>query len=222
MKDGKTPKTIVSRIVARTVFVVSGALALVAGRDFFFPGRILDFVPRDDIYLEWTGAFLHSPPEGSPEAEENGLSSALYISEKFLSQLMALNLLIMCIYKFVAACLIRYGSDGSGMPKARMIWKAQTIGNGLILFLLRLFTPAAGSASLDLRWHLMALAYEAFVLGKCPSSVVGVLFYTWLPSKSHLFVFFPQKWLQVSTDFCRLASELISVHNTVILCVDNR
>jgi hypothetical protein len=168
MKEGKTPTSVASRIVARTVAIVSGSVALIAGRDFFFPGKIIDFIPRDDIYLEWTGSFFHSPPEGTPEADENGMASALYVGDKFVSQLLGLNLLIMCLYKFVASFLVCYGSDGGGMVKARMIWKAQTLGNGLILFLFRLFSPAAVSASLDLRWHLMALAYEMFILGKYP------------------------------------------------------
>jgi hypothetical protein len=166
LPEGKTHKSVVSRIVARTVFLVSTAIALIAGRDFFFPGEIINFVPRDDIYLEWTGAFLHSPPEGTPEAEENGMTAAFHVGDKFVSQLMGLNLLILCLYKAVAAFFIQYGSDGGGVVKARMIWKAQTIGHGLILFLFRLFSPSAASASLDLRWHLMTVAYETFILGK--------------------------------------------------------
>lgn len=165
MPDGKTPESVTSRIVARTVGIVSGAISLIAGRDFFFPGQIIDFIPRDDIYLEWTGAFLHSPPEGTPEAEEHGLMTGLYIGDKFLAQLLGLNFLLLCLYKFVSSVLVKYGSDGSGQVKARMIWKAQALGNALILFLFRLFAPAAASASLDLRWHLMSLAYETFVLG---------------------------------------------------------
>jgi hypothetical protein len=164
MEAGKTPDSIVSRIVARTTILVSGAVALIAGRDLFFPGKILNFVPRDDIYLEWTGALIHSPPDGSPEAEENGMEQAFFIGDKYLSQLLALNMLILCIYKFVAAFGIRYRNDGGGLVQARMIWKAQAIGNALILFLFRLFTPAANSASLDLRWHLMMIAYETFIL----------------------------------------------------------
>jgi hypothetical protein len=34
------------------------------------------------------------------------------------------------------------------------------------LMLLRMFTPAAMTASLDLRWHLMMVAYEMFILCK--------------------------------------------------------
>jgi len=165
MPAGKTHTSIVSRIVARTVMIVSGVVALLAARDFFFPGEIMKFVPRDDIYLEWTNAFLHSPPDGSPEAEDNGLTAAMYIADKFLSQFMALNLLILCMYKFVSACLIKFGSDGSGVIKTKMIWRAQFFGDGIVLFLVRLFSSAAVSASLDLRWHLMALAYETFIFG---------------------------------------------------------
>lgn len=160
MTDGKTPNSIVSRIVARTVFICSGAMSLIAARDLFFPGEIMGFIPRDDIYLEWTNAFLHSPPEGTVEAEENGILADLYIGDKFVSQLMGVNVLLLCLFKFVSGFAIRYGSDGSGQVKARMIWKAQFLANGLILFLFRLFTSAAKSASLDLRWHLMFIAYE--------------------------------------------------------------
>ena len=165
MTDGKTPSSVVSRIVARTVALVSGAVALIAGRDLFFPGKIIGFIPRDDIYLEWTGAFIHSPPEGSPEAEDVGMMTALHVGDKFLGQLLGLNFLVLCLYKFVSSFLVRFGSDGGGEVKARMIWKAQCLGNLLVLFLFRLFTSAAGSASLDLRWHLMAMAYETFILG---------------------------------------------------------
>jgi hypothetical protein len=165
MTDGKTPSSVPSRIVTRTVLVCSGAISLVAGRDFFFPGEIMDFIPRDDIYLEWTNAFLHSPPEGTVEAEENGMMAELYVGDKFLSQFMALNILLLCLFKFVSGFAIRYGSDGSGYVKARMIWTAQFFASALILFLFRLFTSAALSASLDLRWHLMVLAYETGVLG---------------------------------------------------------
>ena len=164
MTDGKTPSSIPSRIVARTIALCSGAVTLIAGRDLFFPGEILDFIPRDDIYLEWTSAFLHSPPEGTVEADENGILSELYVGEKFLSQLMAINFLLLCLFKFVSVFAIRYGSDGGGQVKARMIWKAQCLGNALILFLFRLFTQAAKSASLDLRWHLMFIAYETGIL----------------------------------------------------------
>jgi len=165
LKDGKTPTSIVSRIVARTIAIVSSAIILIAGRDFFFPGHILNFIPRDDIYLEWTNAFLHSPPEGSPEMEDNGMTAALYIGDKFVAQSMALHMLILCLYKIVASFFVRYGSDGGGAVKSRMIWKVQAISGALVLTLFRLFSLAAGSASLDLRWHLMMLAYETFILG---------------------------------------------------------
>ncbi len=164
MTDGKTPSSIPSRIMGRTTAICSGVVTLIAGRDLFFPGEILDFIPRDDVYLEWTNAFLHSPPEGTVEAEENGITADLFIGDKFLSQLMAINFLLFCLFKFVSGFLIRYGSDGSGEIKARMMWKAQFLGNGLILFLFRLFASAAKSASLDLRWHLMCLAYETGIL----------------------------------------------------------
>lgn len=160
MTEGRTPSSVPSRIVARTVALCSGAMAVITGRDLFFPGEILDFIPRDDIYLEWTNAFLHSPPEGTVEAEENGLAAALFVGDKYLSQFFAINFLLLILFKFVSTFLIRYGSDGSGTIKARMIWKAQFFADGLLLFLLRLFTQAAKSASLDVRWHVMVLAYE--------------------------------------------------------------
>ena len=165
LQGGKTPKSVPSRIVTRTVCIVSTAMAIIAGRDLFYSGKIMGFIPRDDIYLEWTGAFLHSPPEGTPEADQYGISSSFHVGEKFLSQFLALHILLLCTYKFATAIGIRLGSDGSGMVKCRMIWKAQALGNALLLFLLRLFAPAANTASLDLRWHLMCVGYECFILG---------------------------------------------------------
>lgn len=167
MKDGKTPKSVTSRIVTRTVLIVSSVIALIAGRDLFFPGAIMPFVPRDDVYLEWTNALFHSPPDGSPESHDHGLEAPLHLGDKFISQYMAVNVLILCLYKLVTALFVRYGSDGSGEVKCKMIWKVQAIGDAMILFVVRLFTPAAASASLDLRWHLMLLAYETFIIGKC-------------------------------------------------------
>ena len=167
MKNGKTPTAVVSRIVLRTMMIISTAITVIAGRDLFFPGFILPkyVMPKDEIYLEWTGALIHSPPEGSPEAEEQGLESSLYVGEKFVHQLMAVNLLILCLYKFVSSFWIKYGTDGSGEIKSKMIWKSQFVSNALLVFIIRLFASAAKSASLDLRWHLMALAYETFILG---------------------------------------------------------
>lgn len=165
MPEGKTPSSVTSRIVTRTILIVSGFRVLIAARDLFFPGQSIDVIPRDDIYLEWTGAFLHSPPDGSVEADEGSMTSPLYIGDKYLSQLMALSVLILCLYKFVTALLIRYGKDGSGLIKCKMIWRVQTLGDVMITFLFRLFAPAALSASLDLRWHLMAFGYETVILG---------------------------------------------------------
>jgi len=165
MQDGKTPDSVVSRIMARTTLVVSGTVVVIAGRDLLFPGTILHFIPRDDIYLEWTGALLHSPQDGTPEADTHGMERDFFISEKFLSQYLALNMLLLCLYKFVAAFGIRYRNDAGGPIQAKMIWKAQAVGNALILYLFRMFSPAAMSASLDFRWHLMMIAYETLVLG---------------------------------------------------------
>jgi len=167
MPEGKTPTSVTSRIVTRTILIVSSFRVVLAARDLFFPGQIIDIIPRDDIYLEWTGAFLHSPPEGSKEADEGSMTSPLYIGDKFVSQIMALHLLILCLYKFVSALFIRYGNDGSGMVKCKMIWRVQALCDVMITFLFRLFAPAALSASLDLRWHLMAFGYETFILGTC-------------------------------------------------------
>lgn len=166
MPEGKTPTSITSRIVARTVAIVSGAISLIMIRDLIFPGFIFDFIPRDDIYLEWTGAFLHSPPANSPEAYEQGLEAALFVGDKFVSQFMALHMLILVAYKFLTAFGIPYGNDGSGIIKCKMIWKTQTMADAFVLFLLRLFSASALTASLDLRWHLMIVGYETFILGK--------------------------------------------------------
>lgn len=165
MSQDKTPTSVTSRIVTRTVAVVSSFVALIVARDLFFPGHIFEFIPRDDIYLEWTNALMHSPPEGSPEAEEQGLAAALFVGDKFVSQFMALHMLILIAYKFLTAFGIKFGSDGSGEIKCRMIWKAQCLGDAFVLLLLRLFSAAALTASLDLRWHLMLVAYETFILG---------------------------------------------------------
>ena len=170
------PNSLPSRIVARTVLIVSSLMSLVSLRDLFFPGTILSFIPRDDIYLEWTGAFLHSPPPDTVEADENGLEAPLFEGDKFVSQLMGLYLSLCCMFKLMSAMGWSKGDrrfdnwrenvDRSGVISSRMIWKAQAFGNTLLLGMLRLFTPAAMTASLDLRWHLMMVAYEAFILCK--------------------------------------------------------
>jgi hypothetical protein len=178
MPAGKTPTSVVSRILTRTVLTVSGFQALIAARDLFLPGYILKFIPRDDIYLEWTGAFLHSPPLDSQEAQDQGMTASLFIGEMYLSQFMALNILILCLYKFVTALFIRYGRDASGVIQAKMIWKCQVFGNVLNLLLFRLFAPAALSASLDLRWHLMAFAYETVILGTSIACVILFAFHS--------------------------------------------
>mmetsp|Transcript_7806 Transcript_7806/g.8953 ORF Transcript_7806/g.8953 Transcript_7806/m.8953 type:complete len:391 (+) Transcript_7806:162-1334(+) len=165
MPDGKTPSSVVSRILGRTVFTITGITVLVAGRDLFFPGFILKYFPRDDIYLEWTGVFLHSPPEGSEEAAKQGIDAVFYIGDKFMSQMLALNLLILALYKFVSCFAIKYGSDGSGLQKTKLIWTSSAIAEMLVFFIFRLFAQTARSASWDMRWHLMCLGYEALLLG---------------------------------------------------------
>lgn len=164
LPEGKVPKSLVSNIVARTICIITGLMALIAGRDFFFPGQELKFPPRDDIYLEWTGAFIHSPPADSEEGEENGLEAPLHIGDKFMSRLAALYLMIICFQKFVAAFLVRVGKDNSGATKCRLFWRNQAISDGLVLFTVRVFTSAAKTASLDFRWHVMCLGYELFIL----------------------------------------------------------
>ena len=165
LPPGKTPNSPVVNIVTRTTLICTTLTAVIAGRDLFFPGFIIDIIPRDDIYLEWTNALLHSPPEGSPEAADQGLEAPLYIGDKFVGQLAALHLLILCLYKYVSAVGIRYGADGSGVPAARMIWKASFVGQAAVLFCFRCFAHASSSASLDLRWHLVILSFEACILG---------------------------------------------------------
>mmetsp|Transcript_22607 Transcript_22607/g.48952 ORF Transcript_22607/g.48952 Transcript_22607/m.48952 type:complete len:475 (+) Transcript_22607:120-1544(+) len=168
------PNSLPSRIVARTTVIVSGLISLISLRDVFFPGTILSFVPRDDIYLEWTGAFLHSPPPDTIEADEHGLEAPLFAGDKFVAQLLGMYLSLGCMFKLLSAWGWSKGNrsmgtlenvDRSGVVTSKMIWKAQSLGNVLLLGLLRMFTPAAQTASLDLRWHLMLVAYEAFILG---------------------------------------------------------
>lgn len=166
LPEGKNPKSMTSNVVSRTILIVSTIVGIVAMRDLFLPGFIIDLIPRDDIYLEWTNAFLHSPPPGSPEDYDQGLQAPLYIGDKFMSQFAALHLLILCFYKITTAVFIRYGSDGGGLVKCKMIWQTQACADGMILFVFRIFQPAAASASLDLRWHLMLLGYETFILCK--------------------------------------------------------
>lgn len=165
LPSDKRPSSMVSKIVTRTVCIVSGLITVIAGRDFFFPGQELPFPPYDDIYLEWTGAFIHSPPPNTVEGDEHGLEAPLHIGDKFMSRLGALYILIICFQKFAAAILIRVGKDNSGPTKCKIFWKVQAIADGLILFTLRVFAPAAKSASLDFRWHIMSLGYELFILG---------------------------------------------------------
>ena len=169
------PNSLPSRIVARTVLIISSLMSLVSLRDLFFPGTIISFIPRDDIYLEWTGAFLHSPPADTVEADENGLEAPLFEGDKFVSQLLGLYLSLCCMFKMMSALGWSKGErslggvknvDRSGVVSSRMIWKAQAFGNALVLGMLRFFTPAALTASLDLRWHLMMVAYEAIILCK--------------------------------------------------------
>lgn len=181
-RRAEDPDSLPSRIVARTVFITSSLLACVALRDLFLPGTILPFLPRDDIYLEWTGAFLHSPPPDTVEADEHGLEAPLFEGDKFVSQLLGLYLALGCLLKMMSAVGWSKGNrsmgssgsggretmvenvDRSGVVSSRIIWKAMAFGDVLLLMMLRFFTPAAMTASLDLRWHLMFVAYEAFIL----------------------------------------------------------
>lgn len=170
------PNALPSRIVARTVLIVTALISVISVRDCLFPGSILSFIPRDDIYLEWTGAFLHSPPPDTVESDEHGLEAPLYAGDKFVAQQMGMYLALGCLFKFASALFWSKGNrsmggnlenvDRSGVVSSRMIWRAQALGDMMILGILRLFTPAAKSASLDLRWHLMFVAYEMFILCK--------------------------------------------------------
>mmetsp|Transcript_12215 Transcript_12215/g.15972 ORF Transcript_12215/g.15972 Transcript_12215/m.15972 type:complete len:401 (+) Transcript_12215:110-1312(+) len=164
MKDGKTPSSSPSRILSRTVWIVTSFTAAFAIRDLFFPGVIMEWIPLDDIYLEWTNAFRHSPPEGSPEAMDHGLEAPLFAGDKFISQYAALHVLLCSLFKMYSAGGIRYGADGRGEIQAKMFWTVQLIANSMYLFVFRLFASAATTASLDLRYYLMVLAYETFIL----------------------------------------------------------
>ena len=98
MPEGKTPQSYVSNIVTRTVVIISSLMTILSLRDLFFPGMILEYIiPRDDIYLEWTNALYHSPPNDTPESIQYGLLSSLYIGDKFVSQLCALHILLLCL-----------------------------------------------------------------------------------------------------------------------------
>uniref|UniRef100_A0A7S1BLB5 Uncharacterized protein n=1 Tax=Corethron hystrix TaxID=216773 RepID=A0A7S1BLB5_9STRA len=163
-KTAKSSSQIVSRIAGRTVALVSTLVCIIAGRDMFLPGHVIPHIPRDDVYLEWTGAFLHSPREGYPEYEEYSLEAPLFVGEKFLSRLYALHLILFCFMKFTTVFFVKVGRDGIGMDQCIFFWKIQSLFGFLVLFIVRLFVSAAKSASLDLRWHLMCLAYESFIL----------------------------------------------------------
>lgn len=162
---GKGPASTVHRIVARTVAIVTGFVLLIASRDFFFTGYVLPFPPGDEMYLEWTGAFFHSPPNGSHEAMEYGMEAPLHSGDKFLARLMALYFLVIGVQKVFSSFGVRLGKDRSGEIVCRTFWKSQTIGNIFVLLTLRLFAEPSTSASLDLRWHLMCIGYETFILG---------------------------------------------------------
>ena len=82
MPAGKTPRSLPSNIVTRTTVLISGAMAVLSLRDLLFPGMIMEFWPRDDVYLEWTNALRHSPPPGSPEWHESGLDAPLFSGRK--------------------------------------------------------------------------------------------------------------------------------------------
>ena len=100
-----------------------------------------------------------------------------------MAQLFGLYLSLGCMIKLLSAGGWSKGIrsmgqvdnvDRSGLVSSKLIWKAQAFGDVLLLGILRMFTPAAKSASLDLRWHLMLVAYEAFILCKC---ILRVLWY---------------------------------------------
>merc|ERR1712232_1394685 len=108
---------------------------------------------------------MHSPPLNSPEEVTYGILSPLLVGEKFCSRLMGLYLLLGCMQKFVGSFVVRIGKDGiSGAISTKMFWTVQALGDGLLLFVLRIFSSAAKSANLDLRWHIMSLGYETGIL----------------------------------------------------------
>jgi hypothetical protein len=167
-QDGKTPNSLVSNIVARTVAICSSAMLMYGVRDWLFAGRTIPFIPYDDLYLEWTNAYLHSPPVGSPEYIEQGIGAAsFHIGDQYVCQLAGLQLTLLCLYKLLSSWTIRLGNDGgrTGLATARLVWQPAALANLLLLFLLRVFTSAATSASCHFRYHLMVLAYEAFIVG---------------------------------------------------------
>jgi hypothetical protein len=101
-----------------------------------------------------------------PSNEPFGLDAPLFSGYKFISQLLAAHLLVLCLGKFISCTAVRLGNGRQrGAVQANILWQGATIANGFLLMVFRLFTPAATSASLDLRFALMALAYEAFILG---------------------------------------------------------
>eukprot|EP00584_Thalassiosira_punctigera_P007325 CAMPEP_0172539044 /NCGR_PEP_ID=MMETSP1067-20121228/10325_1 /TAXON_ID=265564 ORGANISM="Thalassiosira punctigera, Strain Tpunct2005C2" /NCGR_SAMPLE_ID=MMETSP1067 /ASSEMBLY_ACC=CAM_ASM_000444 /LENGTH=455 /DNA_ID=CAMNT_0013324667 /DNA_START=64 /DNA_END=1427 /DNA_ORIENTATION=- len=106
------PNSLPSRIVARTVLIVSSLVSIVSLRDLLFPGTILSFLPRDDIYLEWTGAFLHSPPPDTVEADEHGLEAPLHAGDKLASQTLGIYLSLCCALKLASAFGWSKGSRG--------------------------------------------------------------------------------------------------------------
>lgn len=163
--NGVSPDSLVSNIVARTVAIISTCILVYGIRDLWFTGTPIPLVPYDDLYLEWTNAFFHSPPESSPEYEEQGLGAGFYIGDKYICQMAGLQLTLLSLYKLLSSWTIRRGSDSKGEVTARMVWKPATIANLMLLFLLRIFASAGDSASWNVRWHLMVVAYETFIVG---------------------------------------------------------
>lgn len=162
---GKNPDSFVSNICTRTVLIVSGVLSVFALRDLVFPGTIMELLPKDDLYLEWTNAFQHSPPPNSPEYLEYGMSTMLYVGDKFVSQQLALNLLLLTMYKVVACVYIRYGADGRGKAQSQILfWKTSAIANGLLVFVFRTFCHTAGTVSIDFHLPILLLMYETGIL----------------------------------------------------------
>ena len=163
---GKTPTSLPSNIVSRTVLLISGTICALMVRDLCFAAFILSTViPRDDVYLEWTNALRHSPPKGSPEYAAYGMDAPLYSGDLFVSQYLALHMIVSCAIKLLAATTVRLGKDGRrGTLRTKLIWQGMSVSNGLLMFVIRLFTPAAASVALDFRYILMALGYETFIL----------------------------------------------------------
>jgi hypothetical protein len=124
----------------------------VAVRDLFLPGRTLHFIPYDDINLQLLS-----------NLEANNKQSVA--SDLFLSQLHAVHVLILCLYRFVTAVMwIRHGKDRYVKATIQMIWACLVVGDIMINYVLRIMTPAAAHGWIHLQGHRVWLALEGALL----------------------------------------------------------